>query len=384
MPSVTAVSAVERGAGPGDGPLEAGGEDRVRVAAGQIELLLGQALGLGEVGALEAGGDLTLAALYFRSSELTPLPMSVYRELLDRRPGVVAPIHARFTARGKYPIVATTPEYAQMRGLAFQSGGAPAFAGEAVLGATAARELGLGPGDTVFSDQPQAYDITRAPAIRLRITGVYAPSTAAGGDADDRAVFVSLPTAWMLEGIVHGHADPKELDDSVVQGRTERHTELGPAMVEENEATERNMSTFHAHGGLESAPLTAVLVWPESDKQSTITKARVNARPDVEMLEPVSVVGELLRIVLRIERVADAVFVVLAVGASALIGLVAVLSARLRAREARTLHRIGCGRWFVIRLYGAELGLIALSGVVVAAGAAAGVWAWAPAFSRFL
>ncbi|MEM7622654.1 MAG: ABC transporter permease, partial [Planctomycetota bacterium] len=148
------------------------------------------------VGAKGSRYDLVFNGLYFRASDLDTTPWSVYGALLDE-PGVGAvPVNARFSARG-IPIVAVTFEYFELRSLRPAAGRLPAVIGECVLGSNAARRLGLGPGDTLTSDQLRSYDITAPPSLRMSVAGVLAPART----PDDDAVFVDIESAWVLEGI---------------------------------------------------------------------------------------------------------------------------------------------------------------------------------------
>ena len=104
------------------------------------------------------------------------------------------------TARSR-PIIGTTPDYFRQRGLAVRAGRLPILVGEAVLGATVARDLGLGPGDTLLSDYEKPYDISTTYPLKMHVSGVLAES----GSPDDGAVFVDVKTAWVIEGIGHGH-----------------------------------------------------------------------------------------------------------------------------------------------------------------------------------
>ncbi|MEZ6197451.1 MAG: hypothetical protein R3F20_17270 [Planctomycetota bacterium] len=139
--------------------------------------------------------DLTLATLYFRSADLDVVPFSEYEALRDAGFGVAIPMHLRFTARGR-PVVATSPEYFAHRRLRPERGRLPYRIGEVVLGAGVAADLGLGPGDHLFSDQREIYDITKPPALKMPVVGVLGRADG----PDDLAVFVDTKTAWVLEG----------------------------------------------------------------------------------------------------------------------------------------------------------------------------------------
>jgi len=315
------------------------------------------------VGAKGSRFDLTFGALYFRSGDLDPIELGHYQELSDE-PGVRAiPLHHRFTARG-VPVVATTIEYLEFRGLALAEGRRFTRIGEAVLGAEAARRLGAGPGDPVGSDQARSYDITAPPSIVLEVVGTLVPT----GTPDDHAIFVDFETAWVLEGIAHGHQDAEAVEDpDLLIGRADGHTALSGAVVEHQRIDETNIDAFHVHGSRDELPVSSILVFPDSDKTRTIVAARIDASEDRQAVSPTAVIDDVMAFVVRVRQVFDALTAVLAATTLGLMVLVGALSYRIRADEIRTLSDIGCARSAVAWLFAMEFGAI----IVVAAVAAA-------------
>ena len=305
--------------------------------------------------------DLVLGALYFRRQDLPPIPWSELLALSAAGEGTCIPLHARFTAQG-HPLAGTSPEYFELRGLRPAAGTLPLFLGDAALGAGAARALGLGPGDALFSDPRELYDISKPPALKLRVSGVLAPS----GTADDQAVFVDVKTAWILEGLMHGHDAPGKIDDSLVIARGQDAVAFSGALIEFNEVTPENLGGFHSHARLEELPLSAVLVVPRDEKAATVMKARVNASEAWQMASPSAVIDELLSFVFRVKALLDACASVLAASTLAMTGLVLLLSARIRAAEMRTLQRLGAARGTVARLYLSEMALVVAASSAVA------------------
>lgn len=317
------------------------------------------------VGARGNRFDLTLAALYHRPTSVDPVPFGAVAELAASREGVVIPIHQRFTARG-LPIVATSPEYHELRGLRPVSGTLPLIVGDALLGADAAAALEVGVGDAFFSDPPEVYDISKPSAIKLRVCGVLPPV----GTPDDGAVFTDVGTAWLLEGLAHGHVDVAEgeIDESLVLKRSDEIVMVSGALIEANEMTDDVLASVHSHGDPATFPLTALIVVPDDDKAGTIMKSRVNAEGALQMVAPRAVIDDLMAFVFRIKALLDTFAVMLAIATALLIVLVMLLTTRLRAREMATLHRMGCGRSVVAKLYAGELlAVLAISVVLSAA-----------------
>lgn len=321
------------------------------------------------VGARGNRFDLALSALYFRQAELEPLPWSEYERLAAQGRGVCIPLHVGCTARG-HTLVATTAEYAELRGLLLASGTDPLRIGEATLGAEAARELGLDVGDTLFTDQVESYDIARPPALRLRIVGVYARA----GTPDDGAVFVDVKTAWAVLGIAHGHADEATVDEALVLSRAPGSVHLSGALIEHAELDDETLASFHLHAGPDALPLSAVIVAPFTAKDGTLLGTEVNTGRTYQALVPSDVVADLLGVVFRVKRFFDLVGLVLGATTAMLVVLVFVLSSRLRAAEMRTLDRIGAPRSTALTLHGLELAtVLALAALVALAAVGATV-----------
>lgn len=318
--------------------------------------------------------DLTMTTLYFRAADVEPITYADLERLEAAALGIAIPVHARFTARG-HPVVATSPEYHEMRGLTAARGSLPLRLGDATLGSAVAEELGLGPGDALFSDVREAYDISVPPALKMRIAGVLAPA----GTPDDGAVFVDTKTAWILEGIYHGHDDPeKEVDEELLIGKTDEHVAVSPAMIEYNEVTDENISTFHWHGETSLLPLTSVIFRPRDAKSGTIIKARLNASKTLQMVTPTEVIDDLMAFVFKIKSILDAVSLLLAATTVGLFALVVLLTMRVRAGEMRTLDRIGASRSTVLRLYATEIGILVILGLALAAALSVAVLTLAP------
>ncbi len=304
--------------------------------------------------------DLTLSTLYFRPQQADPVPARLVDEL--SAPDVLAiPLHVGFTARGR-ALVGTAPEYFELRGLTPSAGTRPLRLGDVALGARAARDLDLGPGDTLFSDQKELYDITVPPAIGLAVVGVLAPT----GTADDDAVFTDVRTAWVVAGLLHGHVDADAADADKLLGRTEAAVFFSGALVTHQSVSLENIASFHGHGAPEDLPLTAIIVVPRSDKAGTMVKSRLNTSPVHQMIVPRAVIGELLAEVFRLRAVLDGYATALGVSTLLLTALILVLSTRLRAGEMATLNHIGASRRTAGRLLGTEMVIVLALALVLA------------------
>jgi len=305
--------------------------------------------------------DLTLSALYFRESTLPQVSWGELEELRSGGDCVPVPLHVRNTAQG-FPVVGTTPEYFERRDLVAGAGTLPLLIGDCVLGAGVAEALGRAPGDTIFSDQKELYDISRPPALKMRVCGVLTRSDG----PDDDAVFVDVKTAWIIEGLAHGHDDADGVDEKLVLGRAEDEVVLSGAFIEYNEVTPENVDSYHFHGELGAMPLSAILVFPRDLKAGTLIKARGNLSRTWQVVSPREVIDDLLSFVFRIKAFLDGYSGVLATITALMTVLVLLLSMRLRRREMETLDRIGGSRFTKARLYGSEMVLVLILSVGLA------------------
>jgi len=310
--------------------------------------------------------DLVLTSLWFRASAIPPLRHGDLERLRESPLDVVVPLSVRHTARGA-PLVATAPEYFERRGLTPSEGELPLWIGECVLGsAVLVDELGADAvGRTLFSDARGTFDLAGAVPLELDVVGRLAPTNG----PDDHAVFVSVETGWMLEGLLHGHGEPAGLAPDQLFGGDDDHLVVGPALVEHRRATDANRSDFHLHVDPGELPLTSALVFPASDKSRTMLTTRVNTEGELVVVEPREIVDELCGFVFRIRGFLDLFAFVLG-GATLVLGaLVIALSVRLRAGELRTLERIGGSQSVAVRLVAIEIALIlAVAGALVALG----------------
>ncbi len=315
------------------------------------------------VGAKGNRYDLVLKSLYFTAETPEAVTMAEVDAVNRDGRARAIPLHICFTARGK-PIVGTWLDYFDFRDLAVADGTLPVLLGDAVLGHAVAAELELGPGDAILTDQTSLYDISAVYPLKMHVVGVLAPS----GSPDDHAVFVDIKTAWVIEGIGHGHTDLTETDDASIILRKEEQEVVGSAaVVEHTEITDDNIASFHFHGDMADFPVTSIIVVPDSEKFATILKGRYSVSPMEQSLEPVRVIEELMGIVFRVKRFFDANFALICLTTFLFIVLVVMLSLRIRRREMETMFRIGCSRSTMVKLQLAELGIVLLVSLAMAA-----------------
>ena len=319
------------------------------------------------VGAKGSALDLVMNSLYFGDTVPELISMDAVDRVAESELALPIPLYVRFKARG-FPIVGTTIDYFDFRGLDIAAGRQLAVLGECVLGARVAEELELGPGDSLLSSPETVFDLAGIYPLKMRVAGVLAESHG----PDDLAVFVDVKTTWVIQGLVHGHADLKDVTDpTLVMQRSDGNVTATAKVLQFTEITPENLDSFHFHGDPAGYPITGVIALPQDDKAGAILRGRyigsgpANENQQIEV--PGKVVGELLDTIFRIKSILDAVILVVGIATLLALALVFALSLRLRQREVQTIFKLGCSRSTIARLMGAEIAIILLvSGALTA------------------
>jgi putative ABC transport system permease protein len=307
------------------------------------------------LGARGSALDLVMNGLYFDDEVPELVSMAAADEIDDSGLAIPIPLYVRFKARG-HPIVGTTLDYFDFRGLEIAQGRPLALLGEAVIGAGVAERLGIGAGDSLLSSPETVFDLAGVYPLNMHVVGVLRRSHT----ADDLAVFVDVKTAWVVQGLVHGHEDlRKTRDETVIIDRNDANVVASARLVEYTEITAANRDSFHFHGDPDQYPLSAVIVVPEDEKSGTLLRGRyLEGESRHQLVVPGTVIDGLLATIFRIKNVLDAVILLVAIATVLALLLVFALSLRLRQREIRTVFRIGGSRLTIARLLSAEIAII--------------------------
>ena len=309
------------------------------------------------IGARGSRLDLAMAALYFSEDRPERMTIQAAEAVWESGLAEAMPLHLGFRAEGA-PIVGATLDYLRFRGLEVVEGRPLALLGEAVLGAAVAQRLGLGPGYSILSSPENLFDLAGVYPLKMAVVGVLAET----GGPDDSAVFVDLKTAWVIEGIGHGHED-------VAPAGGAGAVEADPALVEFREVTPDNIDSFHFHGAPGDYPIDAVIAAPFDERSATILRGRYLDRENpLQIVEPAAVVGGLFERVFRFKAVLDAVVAVVAGAAALAVGLAVFLSLQLRRREMETAFRLGGRRSTVARLVATEIVILLCLAFILALG----------------
>jgi len=306
--------------------------------------------------------DLAMNTLYFNSEVPGFISMMTMEQLDAMDLALPIPMYNRYRASG-YPIVGTTLDYFDFRNLHIAEGRPLVFLGECVVGAAVAKSLKLKAGDNLTSSPETVFDIAGIYPLKMKVVGIldkaYSP--------DDHAIFVDLKTAWVIEGLGHGHEDlTRTRDQTVILDRSERGVIANAKLMHYTEITEANIDSFHFHGDAAAYPISSVITAPYDQRSGTILRGRyIDSEAQEQIIRPLEVINELLQNIFRIRNVLDAVILFVGIATLLAIILVFTLSLRLRQREINTIFKLGCSRLTVVYLVGAEITIITAFSVML-------------------
>ena len=306
--------------------------------------------------------DLVVEALYFQAKGIEALTAADADEVDDTGLAQAIPMRTGLLAQ-QFPVVGTSLDYFGFRGLQTANGRTLATLGECVIGADVAATLGLKPGDAILTSPSSLFNLAGVYPLRLQVVGTLHPSYG----PDDRAVFVDVKTAWVAEGLGHGHQDLATASGDVLLKRKDGTATANAKLVQYNEITDENADSFHFHGDPASYPLSSVIVVPNDDKAGVLLRGRFVNDPARQLLRPAQVVEGLNAQIFRFEHVLQIIVWTVGLATALMFVLVMVLSWRLRADELRTMTRLGCSRWKAVQIMGAEVFLMVGTSVALAA-----------------
>jgi putative ABC transport system permease protein len=314
------------------------------------------------VGAKGSALDLMMNSLYFGDEVPELITMEASDQVADTDLAYSIPLYVRFRSRG-FPIIGTTLDYFDFRGLEVMQGTPLTMLGDCVVGSRVADRLGLKPGDSLLSSPENLFDLTGVYPLKMKVTGILGTSHT----SDDLGIFVDLKTAWIIQGLMHGHQDVTRTEDkTVILKTTDENVIANAKLFQYTEITEENVNSFHFHGDNSQYPLTAVIAVPDDDKSGTILRGRyLSGEAAYQIVEPEDVIDGLLQNIFRIKNILDAVIIVVGLATVLAIILIFSLSLRLREREIKTIFKLGCRRLTTVRLLGAEIFIIVITSSVI-------------------
>jgi putative ABC transport system permease protein len=315
------------------------------------------------VGAKGSELELVLNTLYFESRRPPALAMEAAARVRDSGLATAIPVYLRFATQGR-PIVGVDLEYFAFRQLRVAEGRMLGQLGECLVGAATAAELQLRPDDFVLSSPESFVDLAGAYPLKMRVAGILD----ATGSPDDRAIFVDLKTAWIMEGFGHGHQD-LAAENSADQLLKREGNELtaNASVLQYTEITADNVSSFHFHGDPGQFPITAVIAVPFDQKSGTLLQGRYQSpRENAQIVPPRLVIEQLIRTVFAIRRYVLAAAALVGLSTILCAGMIFLLSVKLRQREIQTLLKIGASQSRISAVLACEVLLTLLAASVLA------------------
>ncbi len=237
------------------------------------------------IGAKGSAVELVLSSLYFSGQAPSAMAFGEVGRIADSGLAQPIPLYARFRSQDD-PIVGTTLDYFEFRGLAVARGRQMTMLGHCVLGAAVAKRRGLSPGDTVVSSPENVFDLAGVYPLKMRVTGVLGVS----GGPDDNAIFTDIKTAWIIEGHGHGHQDLANPEAAAGVLRREGERIIANAsVVQYNEITDDNIDSFHFHGDVDDYQISAIVAVPPDQKSLALLMGRYETGDTpLQILRPVT------------------------------------------------------------------------------------------------
>lgn len=281
------------------------------------------------VGKMGSETQLILSTLFHLEHPIGNISYGLMERLeKDERVAEVIPIGIGDNFRG-YRMVGTTPAYLKSSKLELIKGKMFDAPDEAVIGAQVAKSAKLKVGDTFFSSHGIGCGHYHASTddvgeFEYTVVGILAPT----GTPNDKLVFTSLESVWMVHGLVH-----------------EDHGDDG--------------AEHHHDDGLS---VTALLVKPVGPSVAMALQRELNAEHDIQAVFAVSVVRKVL------DYLGTGGYVLLGVAfvsvvVSALALFISMASAAVeRRRDVAVLRALGARRKMVFSLVCLEAVVVATIG----------------------
>ena len=283
--------------------------------------------------------ELVLGSLYFDKRSQRVMRLEQLKRIEKQELGTAIPLHTRFAARD-HLVVGTNKDYFQLRQLQIRRGRMWNMLGECVIGTGVANRLQIQVGDKIPVSTSAAF-ILDSPPLRLSVAGIVDSNET----PDDDAIFVSLETTWIIEGLGHGHT------------RGAKHG--SPEAELYTDITRENAASFHFHGRRDRFPVTAIIVIPASDKAETILLGQYfSPEETAQIVRPHQVMDSLLKRVVMVRSYMIAIIAVVSMVTSIMMALVFILSIRLRRAEIVTMSKMGCSRFKIASILGSQITII--------------------------
>jgi putative ABC transport system permease protein len=301
--------------------------------------------------------DAVLKVQYFLGESLPSLQWQDVTHITTNKSLRCIPVHLLHTANAQAtPVIGTVRDYFAFRDLNLHSGHMFAQAGECVVGALVDVS-----DDVLQTDISNPFDLSAAPPLILTVVGRLQPS----GTPDDQGVFVSLDTAWILDGYGHGHdiADQgtAAANSSVLSAATDGHRPNKSIRT----IDEANRHKIHFHGNPNLYPISAVLIWPETNRDQVVLEGNYINHKFLQVLRPDVEIDTIMRYVFQMNTILQRIFLLLGSVTLLLIAVIIFQSLNARKHDLETMKLLGCSRLQVFKLLGTELFLLLIGSALL-------------------
>ena len=239
---------------------------------------------------------------------------------------------------GGFRVVGTTAAFIESQGAGFARGRLWDGPFEAVLGATAARRLGLTVGNVFATSHGVGAGGPEHAHDRYRVTGILAPT----GGVADRLVLTSLESIWEVH-------DQKVTASGGTQARTDGEGRRSPPSGEGVYGAEVTALLLSFH-----SPVSVITLAPQIDRHS----AMITASPAVE-------IGRLFALLAPALDVLRGFGIVLMAGAALAVFTTLTGALELRRRDIAILRALGAVRMWTASVLLAEALILTLAGTLL-------------------
>lgn len=219
------------------------------------------------------------------------------------------------------------------------------------------KKLGLQIGGNIYSTAENSFDLAGVYPLQLHITGILKPTNS----PDDNGIFIDIKSAWVIQGLGHGHQDlAKNKDRSLILKKDSNTITANAKLVHFTKITPGNRHSFHFHGNDSNYPITSAIIIPKDKKSKTLLLARYQHNKIIQVIKPTIVMDQLMKNIFKVKKLIDSI-IGITIGVSLLaILLIFMLSKRLRQSELSTMTKIGCSRLKLAEIMTAEVVIILL------------------------
>ena len=203
-----------------------------------------------------------------------------------------------------------------------------------------------------MSDPENIFDISGSFPVNMRVVGILKSN----GTPDDNAIFTDLKTIWLLQGVMHGHA---EIATGTMLEQDKNNKVANASIKYYSKVTDANVASFHYHCKHNLLPISSMIIIPNDKKSGTILLGRYLAKNSVlQIINPTKVINELLGLVFQVKKFFDLnVFFIVFTTVLFLI-LIMILSMKIREPEMKMMFKLGCAKVTTFYILFSELSIL--------------------------